>query len=89
MKAGRGNTEIMAGQVCLRVSCYLHLELTKPSLFYLCLFIVIGKKAAIWILIMKISPIEKLKSFFKKNPDLNADFRKKRCFKNTVTIFLV
>ena len=80
LTAGRGKTEIMAGQVCLRVSWYLHLELTKPSFFDPCLFIILGKKAAIWTLIMKISPIEK-SFFFFFYPDLNADFRKKDFFK--------
>ena len=62
---------------------------TDQTLFFdPCLFIVFGEKAAIWILIMKISPIEKLVFFF-FNPDLNVDLRKKDFFKNIVTTFLV
>ena len=78
MKMGGGENRDYSGPG-LPQNFLVSLSRTDQTLFFLVLtfFIIIGK-AAIWVLIMKISPIEKLKSFFFfLNHDLNADFRKR------------
>ena len=87
LKAGRGKTEIMAGQVCLK-SFLVSSSRTDQTLFLWSLpFYCPWEKSCNLDINHENFPNRKVKVFFFLNPDLNANLRKKDFLKNIVTIF--